>query len=324
MNTHHGVSHNGGTALDIDDITRISYGIGNRGIAATLDLARFDLSGFAELLVCLAREIVDPDSKNNRDWFAPYILKPNAIGRTVSDIDYLSAFIAMDIDAAGWTINRITDRMERYAFIAYTTTKSRPDHQRWRVIAFLSRDYTVAEHAAIWSFLNEKFDKAVDASTKDASRISYAPAQWVGADNLFHQFSGIRLDVDDILKTYQSVGIKPTVQPITELPGMVCLPDGAELITPKMIAEFASAPPGGRFYRLLCAAASRCRMNSWSISAAELCAAAMAVSSTDSSGKNRHDPMREAERALAWPATNIQPQTAMERLRSRSRWHLQH
>lgn len=305
-------------------MSRFSVGAGNKGSAITIDLRAFGFSDLESFLLPLSQEPVDPLRKDFRDWFAPYILKPGATSRTIQDIDYLSAFIAIDIDAAGWTISRIKDHMENHAFIAYTTTHSRPDHQRWRVIAFLSRDYTVAEHRAVWNFLNERFDKEVDAATKDAARISYLPAQWIGADNEFHRFDGANLNVDDILKTFELVEAQPVIQSIVELPGERCQPDGTELITARMIEEFVAAKPGGRFYRLLCSAATRHRMSGWSLSAADLCAAAMRVSQTYASHVQRQNPIREAERALAWAATSIQPLSPMERLRSRTLWHLQH
>ena len=290
----------------------ISTGIGNKDSGLTLELKEFE--NLAEYLQTFADEIIDPIHKDSRDWFAPFVLKPGAINRKIPSIDYLTNFISVDIDARGWTIERITEKFHNIHFIAYTTTKSKPEWQRWRVVFFTSREYSVEEHGAIWNYLNDKFDKNIDAKTKDASRISYVPAKWIGSDNQFHIKDGEYLNVDDILINYKPIEIKPVLEPISKIQGEKITGD---IFTKKMVDDFISAPEGGRFYHLLCSAASYFCRNGWQLSAHELCQEALKISRTYAPKKNRNNAILEAEKALAWATNNVKPMTALERFNSK-------
>ena len=324
MNTFHEEPGRSHLSSDFPDITRFSGGRGQNDVGRTVDIQLLGFSNLVEFLVALSQEVRTPDQKSEREWIAPFILKPGSTRRIAENISHFVRFIAIDIDAPGWTFDRILSRMNGLEFIAHTTTKSRPDHQRWRVIAFLSREYTVTEHASVWHFMNDKFDRDIDKNTKDKTRISFAPAQWVGADNHMHQVAGALLNVDEILASHPVADVRTPQLAVTELPVLGPPPDGLEIVTQGMVTEFMASPPGGRFWKLLCSAAVRCAANGWRVSSDELCRAALLVSPTDASGERRVTPEREASRALAWAATNIQAQTPMDRIRSRSRWHLQH
>ena len=290
----------------------ISTGIGNKDSGVTLELKEF--VNLAEYLQSFSEEVIDPMYKDSREWFAPFILKPGTKYRTIPSINYLTNFISVDIDTQGWTIERIIEKFHNTNLIAYTTTKSKPEWQRWRVVFFTTRDYSVEEHGAIWNYLNDKFEKSIDAKTKDASRISYVPAKWIGADNQLHVIDGKFLNIDDILINYKPIEIKPPLEPISKIEGEKVK---GEIFTKKMVDDFISAPEGGRFYHLLCSAASYYCRNGWQLSAYELCQEALKISRTYAPKKKRNNAILEAEKALAWATNNVKPMTALERFNNK-------
>jgi hypothetical protein len=254
-------------------------------------------------------------------WVSPMLLGDSAERRLQANIDRLAAFAAGDLDAQGWTLNKLNERLDGFAHLFYTTTSSRPWHQRWRIMVQLDREISVQEHGAVWNFLNELFDEQLDQKTRNVNRIYYVPAKWIGADNVFTPFVGQPICVDTILEYYEPVDLA-VYTPITELHGHRVTPDGCEIITDGMIREFTASPPGGRFWTLLCSAAARYQSNGWTLSADSLCSAAMQVSLTYGPGVKRQNPVREAARALAWAESTVLPLTPLERLQSRMQWQL--
>jgi hypothetical protein len=256
-------------------------------------------------------------------WTSPMLLGSDGEGRGIDNVTGVAAFASVDLDAPGWTLDKLNNRLDGFRRIFYTTTKSRPTHQRWRIIVMLDREITIEEHGPVWNFMNDIFDSQLDAQTKNVNRILYVPAQWVGADNIFVGYDGDAIGVDSILNHYKPVEIA-IYDPISDLLGAVEAPDGTEIVTARMVQDFITASPGGRFWKLLCAAAARHRRHGWGLSAADLCAAAMQVSLTYAPQVHRQNPLREASRALAWVAANIQPEPPLTRLRDRIRWQLYH
>lgn len=63
-------------------------------------------------------------------------------------------------------------------FIAYTTTKNSAGHNKYRLIMPYGRDVEPERCTAAWHASNAKLDGAIDASTKDAARLSFMPARW--------------------------------------------------------------------------------------------------------------------------------------------------
>jgi hypothetical protein len=269
----------------------------------------------------IQREATDDEKRHHTPWTAPFILWDDGEGRGMDNVRGMGEFALFDLDAPGWTLDRINGKLYGFRRAIHTTTKSRPSHQRWRVIVRLDRIHSVEEYGAVWHFFNDLLDGSLDPQTKNANRILYLPAQWRGADNVLVEYDGAEISVDEILQSYAPVEvcIVPSVQ---ELTGTALAPMGIEIITPGMIAVFRASNPGGRFWKLLVGAASRFKREGWSLSVEDLTHAALSVSAMCAPGVKRHRPEREAARALGWVEMNITTMTPMEKLRNRSRWML--
>lgn len=110
-------------------------------------------------------------------------------------------FTALDLDVGDWTIFAAAAwcRARELAHIAYTTTKSAPSHHRFRLILPFNRRIDRDEYRTVWSALAEMLPAQVDEATKDISRLSVAPYQWVGAFNKFLWGAGHPLNVEQLL-----------------------------------------------------------------------------------------------------------------------------
>jgi hypothetical protein len=252
-------------------------------------------------------------------WTAPFILGSEGEGRRMDNIVGVSSFASFDLDQPGWSFERLTRKLRALRYILCTTTNSRRHpNQRWRITIELDRELTAAEYGAVWAFVNDGLDRALDQKTHNANRILFVPARWVDADNIFHVRDGEPLSVDAILAAgYQPFEIE-TFQPI-EVIGSRERPDGRTIITENMERKFASSAPGGRFWTLICQSAIWHAENAWQLGDHELCAAAMSVSQTYAPGVRRQSPLREAQRALAWAENTAVPKSALERLHDRQR-----
>jgi hypothetical protein len=80
-----------------------------------------------------------------------------------------------------------------------------------------------------------------------------------------------------------------------------------------MEQKFAMSSPGGRFWTLLCQSVVWHAENQWELADRELCDAATAVSNVYA-GVKRQNPLREAQRALAWANATVVPKSPLERL----------
>jgi len=269
----------------------------------------------------IQREATDYEKRHRTPWTAPFILWDDGEGRGMDNVREMGAFASFDLDKPGWTLDRINSKLHGFRRAIHTTTKSRPTHQRWRIIVKLNRLYTIEEYGAVWHFFNDLLDGALDAQTKNANRILYMPAQWQGADNVFVEYDGAEISVDDVLQNYfpTEVCIAPSVY---ELTGIRLPPVGIEIFTPGMINQFRISNPGGRFWKLLVSAATRFKRGGWNLSVDDLTYAAMSVSHMCAPGVKRYRPEREAARALGWVEANIVTMTPLEKLRDRSRWLL--
>jgi hypothetical protein len=64
-------------------------------------------------------------------------LCPGATGKVIENVAWIEPWLPLDIDAEGWSQDRLDTTLGGVRRISYTTTKSRPEHQRWRVIVAL-------------------------------------------------------------------------------------------------------------------------------------------------------------------------------------------
>lgn len=130
--------------------------------------------------------------------------------RAKSNARFLSG-LAADFDTAPDAPGYVTfaatcDRLERegFAFIAYTTTANEARHNRFRLVMPYAHDVPFELCQPAWHACNEKFGGAIDASTKDESRLSFLPADWTenpfsdpskGAVTLAEPFNAVRLSM---------------------------------------------------------------------------------------------------------------------------------
>jgi hypothetical protein len=275
---------------------------------------------YVELLREHSTVVRHPAAKDSTcNWTAPFILGAEGEGRRMDNIVGVSGFASFDLDQPGWSYERLTRKLRGLRYVLCTTTNSRPfPNQRWRIAIELDRELTVAEYGAVWTFVDDAVGGALDQKTHNANRILFVPSRWIGADNIFHSQDGEPLSVDAILATgYQPTEIE-TLQPIKVI-GSRERPDGRTIITENMEWRFSTSTPGGRFWTLMCQSAIWHAENAWQLSDKELCDAAMSVSQTYAPSVKRQDPLREAQRALAWAANTVVPKSALERLRDGQR-----
>jgi hypothetical protein len=253
-------------------------------------------------------------------FISPFILRLGAIGKTKPNVAACGAWFGADIDTAGWTMTALVALFAPYPYCIHTTTKSRPDHQRFRVLFRISRELAdEAEHLGLWHFVNEMVGGTVDVSTKNINRLLFVPARWAGADNLFEcQTTGTPLDVDVALAWAQARGVPTTTGGIDSEPLNAIVGDATAgpLVTACMEQSFRTAPEGGRFYRLLVGMAARAKENGWAITSEELIREALALDRIVT-GKKRDQPLREASRALAWANAHVRGLTDLEQLQRR-------
>ena len=257
----------------------------------------------------------DPPIHGVVPWTAPFVLRPGATRRRDDDVSHIGAYIAIDLDIGNWSLPNLKAKLAGVTCILHTTTQAVPDAMRWRIAVRTSRPYTKDEFPRIWSGVNHLFDDCCDYPTRNPSRISFVPATWAGAANVFYQQQGAVLDIDDVLAAI------PAPQPREKIDlGNITLthaPDGLPIISNAMIARVAAEPVGRRFFRMLCAAATRHRRMGWALSPMELGAAGLLAAESFSPGKQRSDALREAERAIKWAEQHHVPMTPLEKIRER-------
>lgn len=257
-------------------------------------------------------------AKNSAPWVAPFLLKSGADSRRKEDVDRMACWIGLDLDMGNWSASQIAGKLAGSGYIAWTTTKSVPDAQRWRVIVSLDREYTISEHDRVWRWFNDRFERQLDPATRNYNRIFYVPAMWDGGDNLFINHYARAASVDNILSMVAPV---EQIEPLTSYVGdLVAAPDGTPIITEFMLMRAMQSAKGRRFYRLMVEAAKRFMLNGWTLSARDLTTAALHAADAFSPGQARPHAAREAQRALDWVAANVRPLTPMEKLRNRVLW----
>lgn len=280
------------------------------------DIEFEDIIALCEEWRCKARCRTD---KPYAGWISPMLLHANASRRRLVDVRGMAPWIGLDADHANWSLPDIIRYFAHKACIIYSTTNSTDDEKRWRIITQLSREVTCAEFTGVWRAFNLLLDEQVDIRTRNVNRLHYLPAQWIGGNNEWHWQMGNAWDVDALL------AVCPAEEPVAyeevyELAGQL-RPDGTEIITAAMIDKHMNATAGGRFFRLLCAAATMHKANGWNLDATELANAALQVSAVDSNGvKRAFSALREAERAISYIESRVDTQTASERNMNRIRW----
>ncbi len=279
--------------------------------------------------VCeVRRKVIRPQAdKPNSGWVCNAILRDGATSRKLTDVARMAAWIGLDLDHANWSLKTLLCYFNGLKCIIYSTTRSTVSERRWRVLTPLSREMTTAEFAGVWRAWNVLLNGEVDTKTRNLNRLHYLPATWYDADGVFgnneyHVQDGQFMDVDELLMICPPK--EPTYYTEVYQTDGVQRPDGTEIITEAMIQKHMTrGQVGGRFFKLLCAAATMHKANGWELSSSELANAALQVSPVDSSGIRRAmNAQREADRALSYINSRVDTVRPKAQLLNKIKWRL--
>jgi hypothetical protein len=292
------------------------YGTPRFGTARNVEIGDSSLNGFdllAEMLYQHALEPIHPDLKDDHWWFNSVVLKPDAQGRTGDDVAGLEPFFNLDMDKPGWSMARLAAIFPPLRMIVHTTTSSTTDWPRMRLVMAVDRPYTAREYPSLWRWANEMTGGSLDPNTKDATRISYMPARWLGAYNDFQYYPGdFAMSVDVILKSYPIEAPKP---PPPFVP-LNAAPHVAKIITDAMIANHVGNQ-SGRMFKILCAAATHHKVQGWTLTADDLCAEAITVAGQIGHRDSDANLRRECQRAIDYIADKVATKSRIEQARER-------
>lgn len=225
-------------------------------------------------------------------------------------------FAAFDIDndhqSHSARFEDVVELVGELPHILHSTTKSKPDHHRMRLILPLSRPVDVSEFDHFWAAADQWSGRIFDHRTRDPSRVFFIPAAWGGADNRFaERLDGVPLNVDALMAAFPMPTVT-TMAPVSFTNTSWALAplcaDPMTLVTDEMEQEYLTAPVGsGRFFKFLCRVAARARFLNVSIMASDLESLALAMDRTTGTSC-RVGTLREAERALAFIASQPDPE----------------
>jgi hypothetical protein len=217
-----------------------------------------------------------------------------------------------DLRSLGLTPAGLSARLAPYNFVIHTTTKSRRADPRVRIIHEISRPILAREYPHFW-FAYGQFMGAglLDEKTKDASRLSFVPADWAGSDvEFFSNINGQPLDVDALLAAhpFTAPNLPNAPRPLTEIMKLsrALAASAAKrrfnfdptVLPPWVIDMLDKHKADGRFFRALRAHAKHCLRNGYAITPDELFDAVHAYYRTSSKAKPRPNELTEAVHAL--------------------------
>jgi hypothetical protein len=297
-------------------VIHMRFSVGRSIYGAVEDVLDVCWSDFVSFMSDAAQVSRDPDDKDDSWWLMASLPMAGAQQRRLEDMDSVGAWCGLDVDHGNLSLSDIRLALFGSAYLAYTTSNSRPDAQRWRIVILLDRELSVGEYARVWLWFSHKFPDA-DKACRNANRIFYIPSLWHGADNVMHHSDGHRANVDSILAMVPAAPVIPAAVLAGQLKRA---PDNTQIIGHHLITTAQSAPAGMRFFRLMCSAAKRFRLMGWQLRTSDLEHAALAASAVFAPGKPRPNSHREAQRAIRWAERNCQPMSALEKMRSRILW----
>ncbi len=224
-----------------------------------------------------------------------------------------------DLLALGWTPAALSGRLARYNFVVHTTTKSRRTDPRVRIIHEISRPILAVEYPHFWFAYGQFIGQGMlDDKTKDASRLSFVPADWIGSDVEFYaNIDGQSLDVDALLNAHPltAPNLPNAPSPTTEIMKLsrAWAANAAKprlnfdpmVLPPWVIETLDERKAAGRFFRALRAHAKHCLRNGYAISPDELFDAVYAYYRTSTMAKPRPNGLAEATHALDYATQNF-------------------
>ena len=205
------------------------------------------------------------------------------------------------------------------AYILYTTTKSRPGQDRYRLMMPLTRPIEAFEFPEVWYATNRFFGEIFDSATRDISRLLYVPAKWTGSNVQFAHSGGLAWDIDVAMSLFPAprlVEPKPSfsAEAIQSMRLLAVndprlMSNNANLnptsfITERMKQDFCSSSEGGRFYRLMVRIAMHAMSKGRPLTEEELGKVALDFDRL-ATGKPRDNVLGEARNALTFAAENL-------------------
>lgn len=125
----------------------------------------------------LVRDLKTPVPRAQKDGpaFIPAVFRE---ARRVDQCVQLVSALVLDLDGKERPVTReqLSNLLDGYTYAAHTTFSSCPEHPRWRVVLPYSQPATLAEHAAAYEFMQQKFGRALDPACKNPSHIFYGPS----------------------------------------------------------------------------------------------------------------------------------------------------
>lgn len=128
--------------------------------------------------------------------FSPVSYEP---GAKRSNENVVAVYCAVfDIEHHG-PFDEIKEKLNGYAFSAYSSFSHRDSDPRYRLILPLSKPVLGGEWPVIWERLNLWLGEINDPATKDASRIYYLPSRPPGSTDYFTESGeGLPVDIDQL------------------------------------------------------------------------------------------------------------------------------
>ena len=223
-----------------------------------------------------------------------------------------------DLLALGLTPAGLNARLAQYNFVIHTTTKSRRTDPRVRIIHEISRPILADEYPHFW-FAYGKFigQGMLDEKTKDSSRLSFVPADWIGSYVEFYaNINGQSLDVDALLNAhpFTAPNLLNAPRPLTEIMKLsrALAANAAKrrnfdpmVLPPWVIETLDERKAAGRFFRALRAHAKHCLRKGYAISPDELFDAVYAYYRISAIVKPRPNGLAEATHALDYVTQNL-------------------
>ncbi len=112
----------------------------------------------------------------------------------------------MDIDQYDTTFEKAIDVFKKYYFICYSTSSSRKEYPKFRIVLPLTDVVDQKDIRHFWFALNTEFNSLGDKQTKDLSRMYYVPAKYPDAYNfIFTNKSSTFVSPSDLMKKHEYV-----------------------------------------------------------------------------------------------------------------------
>lgn len=130
-------------------------------------------------------------------------------GRRKRDSVESRSLITLDADFADpYFMLSVDCRYGGNAGAIYSTHSSRPEKEKYRYIAVLSRDATPDEYAAISRWMANKIGmNYFDHTTFEVNRLMYFPSCSKDAEPVIHVYEGPPINVDAVLAEYGAAGL---------------------------------------------------------------------------------------------------------------------